>query len=56
MFRYPQLSGLLVNVGEIMITQSSKVRDLGVNFSTLMIILLLYVEAHIFIFKKNRLN
>ena len=56
MFRSPQLkcdlSGLSVNVGESMITQSSKVRDLGViltNFSTLMIILLLYVEAHIFI-------
>ena len=45
------LSGLSVNVGESMITQS-KVRDLGViltHFSTLQIILLLYVEAHIFI-------
>ena len=35
-FRSPQpkcdLSGLSVNVGEIMITQSSKVRDLGVIF------------------------
>ena len=56
-FRSPQLkcdlSGLSVNVGESIITQSPKVRDLGVilqpNFSTLMIILLLYVEAHIFI-------
>ena len=50
-FRSPQLkcdlSGLSVNVGDSMITQSSKVRDLGV--STLMIVLLLYVEAHIFI-------
>ena len=47
------MSGLSVNVGESEITQSSKVRDLGVtfdqNFSTLMIILLLYVEALIFI-------
>ena len=36
MFRSPQLkcdlSGLSVNVGERMITQSSKVRDLGVIF------------------------
>ena len=55
-FRSPQLkcdlSGLSVNVGESIITQSSKVRDLGVifdHFSTLIIILLLYVEAHIFI-------
>ena len=55
-FRSPQLrcdlSGLSVNVGESQITQSLKVRDLGVTFdqfSTLMIILLLYVEAHIFI-------
>ena len=36
MFRSPQLkcnlSGLLVNVGESMITQSSKVRYLGVIF------------------------
>ena len=36
MFRSPQLkcglSGLSVNVGESMITQSSKVRDLGVIF------------------------
>ena len=47
--RSPQLkcdlSGLLVNGFESMITQSSHVRD----FSTLMIILLPYVEAHIFI-------
>ena len=56
MFRSPQLrcdlSGLSVNVGESQIMQSLKVRDLGVtltNFSTLMIILLLYVEAHVFI-------
>ena len=55
-FRSPQLkcdlSGLSVNVGESMITQSSKVRDLesySTNFSTSMTILLLYVEAHIFI-------
>ena len=43
---------MLVNVGESQITQSLKVRDLGVRFDqflTLMIILLLYVEAHIFI-------
>ena len=36
LFRSPQLkcdlSGLSVNVGESMITQSSKVRDLGVIF------------------------
>ena len=41
-----------MNVGESQITQSLKVRDLGVtltNFSPLMIILLLYVEAHIFV-------
>ena len=42
-----------MNVGESQITQSLKVRDLGVtlgvNFSNLLIILLLYVEAHIFI-------
>ena len=35
-FRSPQLkcdlSGLSVNVGESMITQSSKVKDLGVTF------------------------
>ena len=44
------LSGMSVNVGESMITQSSKVREsYSTNFSTLMIILLLYVEAHIFI-------
>ena len=56
MFRYPQLkcdlSDLSVNVGESMITQSSKVRDLGAIFDhliILMIILLLYVEAHLFI-------
>ena len=55
-FRSPQLrcdlSGLSVNVGESQITQSLKVRDLGLhstNFSTLMIILLLYVESHNFI-------
>ena len=55
-FRSPQLrcdlSGLSVNVGESQIMQSLKVRDLGVtltNFSTLMITLLLYVEAHVFI-------
>ena len=57
-FRSPQLrcdlSGLSVNVGESQVTQSLTVRDLGVTFdqflnSTLMIILLLYVEAHIFI-------
>ena len=56
MFRSPQLkcdlSGLSVNVGESMITQSSKVRDLGAIFDhliILMIILLLYVDAHRFI-------
>ena len=55
-FRSPQLrcelSGLSVNVGESQITQSLKVRDLGVTFnpfSYVMIILQLYVEAHIFI-------
>ena len=52
-FRYPQLIwDLSVNVDESQITQSLKVRDLCVystNFSTLMLILLLYVEAHIFI-------
>ena len=55
-FRSPQLrcdlSGLSVDVGESQITQSLKVRHLWAhltNFSTLMIILLLYVEAHIFI-------
>ena len=53
-FRSPQLkcdlSGLSVNVGESMITQSSKVRDLGVIYDYIYsIILLLYVEAHIFI-------
>ena len=32
MFRSPQLSGLSVNVGESQITQSLKVRDLGVTF------------------------
>ena len=52
-FRSPQLkcdlSGLSVNVGESMITQSSKVRDLGVIIDRFLIILLLYVEAHIFI-------
>ena len=58
MFRSPQLkcdlSSLSVNVGKSMITQSSKVRDLGVIFDQflnfeLIIILLLYVEARIFI-------
>ena len=51
-FRYQQLScdlsGLSVNVGETQITRSLKVSH-STNFSTLMIILLLYVEAHIFI-------
>ena len=45
------LSGLLVNFGESQITLSLKLRDLvshSTNFSTL-IILLLYVEVHIFI-------
>ena len=57
-FRSPQLrcdlSGLSVNVGESQITQSLKVRDLGVTFDqflNFMTILLLYVEAHIFILK-----
>ena len=56
MFRSPQLkcdlSGLSVNVGESMITQSSKVRDLGVIFDQFLNFddhILLYVEAHIFI-------
>ena len=58
MFRSPQLkcdlSSLSVNVGKSMITQSSKVKDLGVIFDQflnfeLIIILLLYVEAHIYI-------
>ena len=41
-----------MNVGESKITQSSKVSNLGIIFNkTLMIILLLYVEAHIFILK-----
>ena len=55
-FRSPHLkcdlSGLPVNVGESMISQSSKERDLGIifdQFLNLMIILLLYVEANIFI-------
>ena len=55
-FRSPRLrcdlSGLLVNVGESQITQSLKVRDLGVifdKFLNLMIILVLYVKEHIFI-------
>ena len=60
--RSPQLrcdlSGLSVNLGESQITQSLKVRVLSVtfdhNFSTLMIILLLYVEAHIFILETIR--
>ena len=41
-----------MNVGESQIMQSLKVRDLvshSTNFSTLMIILLLYLEAHNFI-------
>ena len=52
------LSGLSVNVSESQITQSLKVRDLvshSTNFSTLMIILLLYVEAHIFILEIRNL-
>ena len=44
------LSGLSVNGGESQMTQSLKVPH-TTNFSTLMIILLLYVEAHIFIGK-----
>ena len=44
------LSGLSVNVGESQITQSLKVSH-SIHFSTLMIILLLYVEAHILILK-----
>ena len=53
-FRSPQLncdlSGLSVNAGKSMITQSSKIWESYLtNFSTFMIILLLYVEAHIFI-------
>ena len=57
-FRSPQLkydlSGLSVNVGESMITHSPKVKDLGVIFDQFLnfddhIILLLFVEAHIFI-------
>ena len=56
MFRSPQLrcglSGLSVNVGESQIMQSLKVRETWVShsiyFSTLMIILLLYVEAQIY--------
>ena len=51
-FRSPQLrcdlSGLSVNVGESQITQSLKV-SYSTNFSALMIILLQYVEVHIFI-------
>ena len=55
-FRYPQLrcnlSSMSVNVGKSQIMQSLKVGDLGVTFDqflNLMIILLLYVEAHILI-------
>ena len=57
-FRSPHLrcdlSGLSVYVGESHITQSLKVRDLGVTFDQFfilifMIILQLYVDAHIFI-------
>ena len=56
MYRSPQLrcdlSGLSVNVGESQIAQSLKGEiyvSHSTNFSNLMIILLLYVEAHIFI-------
>ena len=57
--RYPQLkcdlSGLSVNVGESMITQSSKMKDLGVIFDQFLnFLLLLYVEAHIFILKHRK--
>ena len=56
-FRSPQakqdLSGLSVSVGDSVIAQSSKVRELGViyliNFSILMIILAVFVGQHIFI-------
>ena len=56
-FRSPQLrcdlSGLSVNVGESQITQSLKVRDLGVTFDQFLNfddhITSIYVEAHIFI-------
>ena len=47
------LSGLSVNVGESMITQSSKVRDLGVIFDQFLNFddhITAYVKAHIFIF------
>ena len=47
-----KLSVLSVNVGENMITQSSKVRDLGVivdQFLNFDDHILLYAEAHIFI-------
>ena len=54
-FRSPQLrcdlSGLSVNVGERIITQSSKVRDLSVifaHFSIFMIILLLLCRSSFF--------
>ena len=49
------MNKLSVNVGESQITQSLKVRDLGVTFkkfSALIITLLLYVEAHVFILEK----
>ena len=67
LFRSPQLrcdlSGLSVNVGESQITQSLKVRDLGVTFDQFLnfddhitarsrintLSLLLHVETHIFI-------
>ena len=49
MFRSPQLkcdlSGLSVNVGESMITQSSKVKDLGVIFDKLSIRLLYFYSV-----------
>ena len=43
------LSGLLINVGECMITQTSKVRVLGVIFHKFLNLDDHYVEAHIFI-------
>ena len=50
-FRSPQLkcdlSGLSVNVGKSMITQSSKVRDLGFIFSTLMILLIMFNNIYL---------
>ena len=57
-FRSPQLkcylSGLSVNVGESQITQSYW-ESYWTNFSTCMIILLLYIETHIFILETDRL-